>query len=50
MHVEGRRPNICLTEHHMHLAAMVRLVVEEMEYSVGCRIRTFLAQTIGVTE
>ncbi len=31
MHIEGGRPHICLTEHHMHLAAMMRLVVKEMK-------------------
>jgi hypothetical protein len=29
---------------------MMRLVIEEMQYSVWCGIRTGLAQTIGITE
>ena len=50
MQVEGRRPHTCLTEHHMHLAAMMRLMIEEMEYSVWCGICTVLTQAIGITE
>ena len=50
MHVERRRAHLCLTEHHVHLAAMVRLMIEEMQYGVWCGIRTVLAQAIGVTE
>jgi len=43
MHVEGRG-HIRLTEHHVHLAAMMRLMIEEMQDSVWCGIRTGLAQ------
>ncbi len=50
MHVEGRRAHICLTEHHVHLAAMMRLMIEEVQYSVWCGIRTVLTEAIGVTE
>src|SRR5271156_5784140 len=50
MHVEGRRRNIGLTEHHMHLAAMMRLVIEEMEDSVRRGTRRVLAQAVGIAE
>ena len=30
MHVERRRANPSLAEHYVHLAAMVRLVIEEV--------------------
>ena len=50
MHVKGRRPHICLAEHHVHLAAMMRLVIEEMEGSVRCGTLAVLAQAISVTK
>jgi hypothetical protein len=50
MHVEGRRPHIGLTEHHVHLAPMMRLVVEEMENSVRCGILAVLAEAVSVAE
>jgi hypothetical protein len=50
MHIKRRRPHICLAEHHVDLAPMMRLMIEEMENSVRCGILAVLAQTISVTE
>jgi hypothetical protein len=50
MHIKGRRSHIRLAEHHMHLAPMVRLVIEEMKDSVRRGILAILAQAISVTE
>lgn len=36
MEVEGRGPDLRLAQHHMHLAPMVRLVVEKVENGHGC--------------
>ena len=50
VHIKGRRVHIRLTEHHMYLAPMMGLMIEEMQYSVWCGTRTCRAQAIGVTE
>jgi hypothetical protein len=49
MHVEGRRADLGLTEHHMHLASMMGLVIKEMKDSRGKCIHTFFTAAIRVS-
>jgi hypothetical protein len=50
MHIECGRAHIRLAEHYMHLAAMMRLVIEEMKDSERSGIPAVLAQAICVAE
>jgi hypothetical protein len=35
MHIKGRRAHIGLTEHYVHLAPMMRLMIEEWRTACG---------------
>jgi hypothetical protein len=50
MHIECGRPHICLTDHYMHLASMMRLVVKEVKDGDRCRLQVILALAICVRE
>jgi hypothetical protein len=50
MEVERRRLDLRLAQHHMHLAPMVRLVVEEVEGGDGCCFQVFKSLMICVGE
>src|ERR1700677_3558878 len=48
MHVERWRLDVCLADHHMHLATVMRLVVEEMKHSDGRSLQIILALVVSV--
>jgi hypothetical protein len=50
MHIEGRRADLGLTEHHMHLASMMGLVIKEMKDGWGSFIHTFFTSAICVSQ
>src|ERR1700683_132009 len=50
MHVERWWLDVCLANHHMHLAAVMRLVVEEVKHGGGGCVHAILAQAIGIAK
>ena len=50
MHVEGRWADLGLTEHHMHLASMMRLVIKEMKDSWASYIHVIYAAAVRVSQ
>jgi hypothetical protein len=49
MHVEGGWADLSLTEHHMHLASMMRLVIKEMKDGWGSLLHVIFPSAIGVS-
>jgi hypothetical protein len=50
MQIKRWRPHFRLTDHSMNLAAMMRLVVEEVKNGHGRRLHILLALMVGVGE
>jgi hypothetical protein len=50
MHVEGRWADLGLTDHHMHLASMMRLVIKEMEDGWDSLLHVIFPSAIGVSQ
>ena len=50
MHIECGRAYICLADHYMHLALMMRLVVKEVKHGCWCWFQVILALAICVRE
>jgi hypothetical protein len=48
MHIERWRLDVCLADHHMHLGAVMRLVVEEMKHSDRRCLHVILALVVSV--
>jgi hypothetical protein len=48
MHIERWRLDVCLADHHMHLGAVMRLVVKEMKHSDRRCLHVILALVVSV--
>ena len=50
MQIQGWRLHIRLAEHHVNLAAMMRLMVKEMQDGHGCDVHAIFAPAICVAK
>src|SRR5271156_2705989 len=48
MQIQRWRLHVCLADHHMNLAAMMRLMVKEMQDGHGCGVGAIFAPGVGV--